>query len=258
MLRGKDIALIFRWELFAAVEDQLEGSTMSLQEHIGDKSLVLQFRMLALMTGILMPAYVPPGPPVETAGIDVSDVIRNEIVTQTVAFIDRAPKLPRFWIDRQPSAGIANSVSVNAHARAVRIELEDVGAVFLLGGCVGVVNVRCRPHRDEHFLAVRTELYIARPVVSSVRKINEMLRSSACLQIAILIRKSNYGICVSDIDPFRIISDRIECDTVRLIESGGEYSCLPCFSVFRDSAEYPDYPAAIFRQENVAVGCGAE
>src|SRR5215469_461737 len=258
MLRGKDIPLIFRWELFAAVEDQLEGSTMSLQEHIGDKSLVFQFRMLALMTGILMPADVPPGPPVETARIDMSDVIRNEIVAQTVAFIDRAPKLPRFGIDRQPSASIANSVSIDAHAGTVRIELEDVGAVLLLGSCVGVTNVRCRPHRDEHFLAVGTELYIACPVVSSVRKVNEMLRSSACLQIAILIGESNHGICVSNIDPFRIISDWKECDTVRLIQSGGEYSCLPCFSVFRDSAEYPDYPAATFRQQNVAVGCGAQ
>ena len=59
---------------------------------------------------------------------------------------------------------IANAISEDLHCRAVRTELQNIGAIFLGRGGVGFVDIRSGAHGDEHFLAVWCELNIACPV----------------------------------------------------------------------------------------------
>jgi len=69
--------------------------------------------MFPLVAGILVAADIPPGPAIESALLHVSDVVGHKIVSQAIAFVDRAPELVGFRIDGKSTAGIANSVGVN-------------------------------------------------------------------------------------------------------------------------------------------------
>src|ERR1700736_1701469 len=97
--------------------------------------------MFPLMARILMATDVPPWPAVKAAFLDVRDVVGDEVVTQAVAFVDGAPELSGFGLNGQAASGVADSVGVDAHGGAVGIELEDVGAIFLAGSRVGIVDV---------------------------------------------------------------------------------------------------------------------
>src|ERR1700733_15874866 len=97
--------------------------------------------MLSPMTRILMPAHIPPRPPVETAILHVRDVVRDEVVAESVTFVHRAPQLSGLWIHGN-AHGVANAVRVDPHARTVGIELKNVGAVLLVGSGIGIVDVR--------------------------------------------------------------------------------------------------------------------
>src|SRR5580700_4483146 len=97
--------------------------------------------MFPLMARILMAADVPPGPAVKAALLDVRDVVGDKVVTQAVAFVDRAPELSGFGLNGQAASGIADSVGVDAHTGAVGVELQDVGSIFLGGSGVGIIDI---------------------------------------------------------------------------------------------------------------------
>src|ERR1700730_13836483 len=163
----------------------------------------------------------------------------------------------RCGMDRQTRTGIANSVGVNAHAGAVGIEFQNVSPMVFTRCCVGIVHVRCRTYRDKHFLPIRAELHIAGPVPSAMWQVHKMLRCSRSLQVAVLIRKSYDGVCVSDVDPLRILAGRIKSDAVRTSKAGGKNSGIFWFAIRGDSTEDLDFAAAAFCQEKVPVGSGA-
>src|SRR5579862_5006863 len=98
--------------------------------------------MLALVARILMRAHIPPGPSVESAFFDVRNVVGNEIVAERVAFIDRAPQLAGLGIDGDSATGITNSVGINLQLAIRGIANKNVGAIFLGGMSVGIVDVR--------------------------------------------------------------------------------------------------------------------
>src|ERR1700676_4935379 len=77
VLGGEDIAAIFGGKLRTLIKDHFERSIVGLQENIGDDGLVFQFGMLAAVARILMGADVPPGPTVEAALLNMSDVVGN-------------------------------------------------------------------------------------------------------------------------------------------------------------------------------------
>src|SRR5215472_12896531 len=104
------------------------------------------------MSRILMAADVPPGPAIETALLDMSDVVRNEIVSQAVPFVHRAPQLPCFRVYSQPATGIADAIGIDPHTGAIGIELEDVSSIFFLGSGIGIIHIRRRSYRHEHVL----------------------------------------------------------------------------------------------------------
>jgi hypothetical protein len=65
--------------------------------------------MFLIVRRILMAADVPPGPAIETAVLDMGDVVRHKIVSQSVTFVYRALQLPCLGIDCQPTTGITRT-----------------------------------------------------------------------------------------------------------------------------------------------------
>src|SRR5260221_12997104 len=144
VLGGKNVAAIFGGKLRALIKSELERSIVRLEENVGNDGFVFQFRMLAVVARILMGPDGPPGPTVEPAFLNVSDVVGDEIVAQTVALVDGAPEFTSFGADGQAAAGITDSVSINAHIGAIGVELQNIGAVFFFGCGVGGVDVWLR------------------------------------------------------------------------------------------------------------------
>src|SRR6185437_4084114 len=108
MFSGKNVAAILSRELLALVESHLQRRDVRLDQHVGNNDFIFQFGMLAFVTRILMSANVIPGPAIEASVLDVSDVIRRQIVADLIPLVYRAPELSRFRIDRLPHA-VANS-----------------------------------------------------------------------------------------------------------------------------------------------------
>src|SRR6267378_7286089 len=104
MLGSENIAMVFRRKLLAVIESNPQRGVVRMKDHIRRDDLVLQFRMLALMPRVLVSAHVPPGPAIKTALLHVGDIVRNQIVPQRVAFVDRTPQLASLRIDRHPYA----------------------------------------------------------------------------------------------------------------------------------------------------------
>ena len=107
-------------------------------------------RMLAGKSRILVWSRVIPGPAVESAFLDVRNVVGNEIVAQGVAFIHRYPELACLRMHGQ-AGSISNAGCVDPLPSSVRVELEHIGAVsfrFTIG------NVRLGADTDIEFLAV--------------------------------------------------------------------------------------------------------
>src|SRR5580698_9603845 len=97
--------------------------------------------MLALVARILMRTHVPPRPAVETPVLDVGDVVGDQVVAEIVALVGGAPQLAGLRIQRD-AYRIANAVRKYAQARAVRIELQNIGAMKFLWVGVGIVHIR--------------------------------------------------------------------------------------------------------------------
>src|ERR1700730_9684895 len=97
--------------------------------------------MLADVTGVLVPAHVPPGPAVKAALADRRDVIGHEVVAGEVAFINGAPFSTGARIYRQARRG-SGSGRIGAHVRAIRVEGQDIGAIPFRRTRVRVVDVR--------------------------------------------------------------------------------------------------------------------
>src|SRR4051812_3735759 len=107
--------------------------------------------MLAFVTRVLVIPDVEPRPAVESAALDVADVIRHEIVAQLIALVRAHPKLVRSGTELDPDR-VSDSPGENILAGPVRIELEDARAV----GFRGVVrHVRKRADRNVHLLSIR-------------------------------------------------------------------------------------------------------
>ena len=79
-----------------------------MHEHIGHERFRRQLEMLAAMPRVLMIANVKPGPAIEAAWLDMTNVIRNEVLAEFVPFIGTHPKLARAWA-KCDANGVANS-----------------------------------------------------------------------------------------------------------------------------------------------------
>ena len=126
---------------------------MRLQQDVRHDHFTLQFRMFSLLPRILMAADVEPRPAVKSALLNMRDVIRHQVVAQPVALVHRCPQFAGGGIHGDAHR-IADALRVNAPAAAIRIELQDVGAMEFLRVVIGIVVIGMRTHRDEHFAAI--------------------------------------------------------------------------------------------------------
>ena len=163
MFGRKDVAFVFRGKLLRLIKCHFQRSKVRLQEHVGSNDFIFQFRMLALMLGVPGSAHVKPGPAVKASILNMSDVVRNEVVAQRIAFVYRAPEISSLRLNSN-THGIADARRVDAEARAVRVVFQNVGAVQFAGIIIHVVVVRPRSYGDIHLLAIAGKSDIARPV----------------------------------------------------------------------------------------------
>ena len=80
MLGRKKVPLIFRWELFAIIEGDSDLCIVRIQDDVRSDDLVFKFGVLAVVSGILMSAHIPPGPAEEATLLHMGDVIGNQVV----------------------------------------------------------------------------------------------------------------------------------------------------------------------------------
>src|SRR5262249_6715956 len=99
--------------------------------------------MLAREARVLMAADVIPGPAIEAAGFDMRDVLRHQVVSQSVAFVHAAPEFAGHGIHAQ-AHWVANATGVNTHELALRTVFEDVRPMGFSGVRVRVVYVTAR------------------------------------------------------------------------------------------------------------------
>ena len=95
---------------------------MQLQNYIRRNDFGLELRMFAFVPRVLMPSHIPPGPAVETAFLNMRNVIGNEVVAQGVALVHGTPQFTGLRVYRKPSSRIPNPKGIHAHTGAVRIE----------------------------------------------------------------------------------------------------------------------------------------
>src|SRR5438270_12700915 len=101
---------------------------MRLHEHIGNDDLISKLRTLALVTRIDVAAEVKPGPAIETAGPDTTDVVGRQVLTEFVPLVCAHPELAAAG-PKCNSDGVSNSPRINFLVAAVGIEFEYARAV---------------------------------------------------------------------------------------------------------------------------------
>src|SRR5947207_11858990 len=122
--------------------------------------------MLTFVAGVRVIADVKPRPAIESAALDVADVIRRQIVAELIAFVRAHPKLVRSWTKLDPDR-IPNSPGENILAGPVRIELKDPRAIRFRRV---VRYIRKRTDRNVHLLSVRRERDVARPMPAAAQQ----------------------------------------------------------------------------------------
>jgi hypothetical protein len=96
---GKSVPAIGFGKLFALVENHIERSRMCLHQNVGYDDLTGQVGAGALMTRILMISEIVPWPTVKAAFPNSRNIVRSEIIAESIAFVYRGPNLPNFRVN---------------------------------------------------------------------------------------------------------------------------------------------------------------
>src|SRR5881227_441715 len=113
---------------------------MRLHEYVGNDDLISELRMFAFVSRVDVVADVKPGPAIETAGADTTDVVGRQILTEFVPLVCAHPELVASG-PKCNSAGVSNSPRINFLVAAVGIEFEYARAVYL-GGAIRDIRTR--------------------------------------------------------------------------------------------------------------------
>ena len=100
---------------------------MCLHEYVGNDDLISELRMFALVARIDVVANVKPGPAIETARADTTDVVGRQILTEFVPLVCAHPE----FVAAGPkcnSNGVSNSPCINFLPSAVGIEFGNRSA----------------------------------------------------------------------------------------------------------------------------------
>src|SRR6516225_7673816 len=117
VLGCKTVPAIFGRKHPATVEHQSQGRRVGLDEDIGGGDLSLQIATLTGVPGVLVVPNVKPRPSIERTLPHPRDVIRDQVVAQTVALVCRAIDVAACWMNGKTHA-VADPRSKRSHARA--------------------------------------------------------------------------------------------------------------------------------------------
>src|SRR2546423_7432683 len=177
--------------------------------------------MLSLVSRVLMIPDKEPRPAVESAGLNVTDVIRHQILAELVPLVRAHPKLVRAGTKLNPDR-IPDSPPENILLGAVRIELENAGPIAFRR-VVG--SVRERTDGDIHFLSIRRERDVAGPMTAAAEQAAagkvraQFFRGAARLRVAVAIGKTHDAVCVGDVEKLRVGPRRIKRDPEGFVHS---------------------------------------
>ena len=114
--------------------------------------------------------------------------------------------------------GIADTRGIDLDELPFRSKFENVGAMMFVRMSVGIVYVRTGPDRDEELCSVGRKSQIACPMAAAGRKLgDDCFSRSARFQVAILIRKPHHRIGVANVNPLRVVTQRIKSDAKRTV-----------------------------------------
>src|SRR5262249_24360444 len=105
------------------------------------------------------------------------------------------------------------------------------------GRTVHVGDIRARADCHEQALAIGRKREIASGVASVRKPFNDCLRGSSGFEVSILVRYTDYGSRVSDVDPLRVGSWRLKRNSERCVQAGNEGGDLLRGSVLRNSVQ---------------------
>src|ERR1700737_2456370 len=130
MLGREPITSIFGRKRAAVVECKPEGSRVRLDENVGNGDFALQIRTFADVPRIFVAADIEPGPPVERTFVHPSNVVRHQIVSETVALIGGAIQISTCGMNCETHT-IADTGGKDAKAFSIGIEHQHACAVGL-------------------------------------------------------------------------------------------------------------------------------
>src|SRR5215472_11690213 len=112
--------------------------------------------MLSGHSWVLVTSHVPPRPAVEPSLLHVRDVVRDEVVAETIALVNRGPQFTGRGIEGDPDC-VTHAGRINLKISPVRVQFQNCCPVLLYRR---VVHVLLRSYGDEHLFTVRRELNI--------------------------------------------------------------------------------------------------
>src|SRR5579872_3074376 len=275
MFGDKAVATIFGWKHRAFVKHQPQRRRVRLDQDIGNGDSSLQISTLSEMSRILVVPDVEPGPAEERSFPHPSDVIRHQIIAQSIALVDRTIHLP---IDRMhgKTCAISNPGRERSNTLSLGIKCQNGGAIrfgsqtcterilaepglqiaYYASNAVSVIASGANRH--QHSTVVRREDQVSCRVSASARQGGNHLRLSRRPEIARGIMKANHSIRVGNVDPLRIVTVREEGNPKGLIQSARKNLIYgrARLSVCRPQNPHP--ALSRFCDEDVAIWCDAD
>src|SRR5579862_5175409 len=152
--------------------------------------------MLAGVGGIVIAADVEPGPSIESAALDVGDVVGHQIVAIGVAFVNGRPDFAGVGVDRQ-AHGVANAGRVDAHELAFGRVFQNIGAMVFVRS---VAVIGGRADCQEQALAVLRKNDIASRVATARGNIGDQRFGHAGrFEVAVLVGVADQRAGVADV-----------------------------------------------------------
>ena len=133
MHRHESAALILRRKLFAGIKQKVEDRHVRLQKNIAGDGLGHQVRPLAFVSRFFVRSGIRVGPSVKRALLNVREIVRHQIVSQGIPFLNGRPQVIRVRIPVQTDR-ITRARGKDLVAAAVRIETIDGRAHGVLAG----------------------------------------------------------------------------------------------------------------------------
>ena len=144
MLADKCAAAVGCGKYILLIEGQSERSGMCAQGKIRNDGLLYQFRFFLFHLRIFVLPPICIWPPIKSARFYAGQVIRNEIVSKVIPFINGSPECS---CSRCPchADGISYSGCIQFFSAAIGINFKDTGAPDFMFHSM-FADITCRPY----------------------------------------------------------------------------------------------------------------